>query len=330
MRGFRATRAGKTSEPEHPQQQAPASPPAPALAQQRTNIGESLFGVKSPSASSSNTNPFSTSSATAGAANPFSTSSSSSNPFSSASLLAAKPAQPPSTTATSSLSETFASKARISSPPPESAPLPGPAEPWPAQNSFPTPYPTYYLDADYETLDSTPSSIPSQARVDMDIDGGEASSSGGADTKEVFESSMDKTFQKFADRVGQNPEQVLRYEFGSQPLLYSKDDRVGKMLSAHADDEGGGRVRVVSNGAKKSGMPRCGNCGAERVFEVQLTPHAITELEAEELGLEGMEWGTAILGVCAKDCVAKGVREGEVGYVEEWVGVQWEEQVSKR
>jgi pre-rRNA-processing protein TSR4 len=66
------------------------------------------------------------------------------------------------------------------------------------------------------------------------------------------------------------------------------------------------------------------------VFEVQLTPHAITELEAEEMSLDGMEWGTIIMGVCSKDCKPSDVAEGQVGYVEEWIGVQWEEVESKK
>lgn len=155
----------------------------------------------------------------------------------------------------------------------------------------------------------------------MDIDSGEGASDttggSGQEDKEIFESSMDRTFQKFADRLEQNPEQVLRYEFGGQPLLYSNQDLVGKMLEGSS---GQGKVRSVG-----SRVPRCTNCGAERVFELQLTPHAIVDLEAEELGIEGMEWGTIILMVCGKDCVARGVGAGEVGYVEEWVGVQWEE-----
>ena len=164
----------------------------------------------------------------------------------------------------------------------------------------------------------------------MDIDG-EGSSGGGssstADMKDAFESSMDKTFQRFADRLAQNPEQVLRYEFGGQPLLYSKTDAVGRLLGAH--EAGQGKVQTAA-GRSGGRAPRCGNCGADRVFEVQLTPYAIVELEAEELGLEGMEWGTIILGVCSKDCVARGVKQGEVGYVEEWAAVQWEEHVSRK
>lgn len=79
------------------------------------------------------------------------------------------------------------------------------------------------------------------------------------------------------------------------------------------------------------------------------------------MSLEGMDWGSVILGVCSRDCVPRGVQgalegvgrrvggkveQGEGGkarakmekgeemaedgknkvkYAEEWVGVQWEE-----
>ena len=143
--------------------------------------------------------------------------------------------------------------------------------------------------------------------------------------EKLFESSMDKQFQKFADRMAQNPEQIIRYELGGTPLLYSTTDSVGKLLSP---PNSGAKVSVGSGGASR--IPRCGNCGGERIFEVQLTPHAITVLEEQELSLEGMEWGTIIMGVCGKDCVPRGVEEGSVGYAEEWVGVQWEESLEKK
>jgi pre-rRNA-processing protein TSR4 len=67
---------------------------------------------------------------------------------------------------------------------------------------------------------------------------------------------------------------------------------------------------------------------------MQLVPHAIAILEEEEQGITleggGMEWGTVILGVCGRDCPEKGREAGEVGYVEEWAGVQWEEQMAKK
>lgn len=52
-------------------------------------------------------------------------------------------------------------------------------------------------------------------------------------------------------------------------------------------------------------------------------PQAIAELEVEEEGLQGMEWGSVIVGVCGGDC---GDQRGEGwAWREEWVGVQWEE-----
>jgi pre-rRNA-processing protein TSR4 len=153
------------------------------------------------------------------------------------------------------------------------------------------------------------------------------SGTGGGGMEKLFESSMDKQFQKFADRMAQNPEQILRYELDGTPLLYSLTDSVGKLLSPPHNS--GGKVSVAG-GHAGSKIPRCANCGAERIFEVQLTPHAITVLEEEELSLEGMEWGTIIMGVCSKDCVPQGVEEGAVGYAEEWVGVQWEESLEKK
>lgn len=146
----------------------------------------------------------------------------------------------------------------------------------------------------------------------------------GGGMEKLFESSMDKTFQKFADRLSQNPEQVLRYELAGTPLLYSTTDAVGKLISPPS---GSGKVST-SGGASR--IPKCTNCGADRTFEVQLTPHAITVLEEEELSLEGMEWGTIIMAVCSKDCSPKDVGDGKVGYLEEWAGVQWEELQKRR
>lgn len=181
-----------------------------------------------------------------------------------------------------------------------------PPESWP--EDMPKPFPNFYLaDAEYEVLDPTPAVPPTQ-KYTMEVD--DAGHSLGKDKEDdrLFESAMDSDFQKFADRVSQNPQQVIRYEFGGTPLLYTKTDAIGKSLTR----EGGAR-----------NIPRCGRCGAPRTFEVQLTPHAITELEGESLSLEGMDWGTIIVGVCEKDCVQNAGEEAD--YVSEWAGVQWEE-----
>ncbi|KAK2590821.1 hypothetical protein QQS21_011485 [Conoideocrella luteorostrata] len=271
-------------------------------------LGDALFGGKSLLGGSAvGTNPFSS------GANPFSTGGSPSNPFSTSSSQSNSfsPQSPKNTPSKDEeqeakeakpqeLSKTFAETLSLNTTP--SAP-PLPAEPWPETSSQPKPYPTLYLaEADFETLEPTSTKIPENARIE-EADAPETVS--GLD-KEAFESSMDAAFQKFADRLAQNPDQVIRYEFGGTPLLYSKTDAVGDKLS-------------------KGSMPGCPNCGGGRTFEVQLTPNAIAELEADELSLEGMEWGTIIVGVCDKDCVPRHVGKDESGYLEEWAGVQWEE-----
>ena len=270
-----------------------------------TNIGETLFGGKSPTPAQGN--PFaSTSTATLPA-----------NPFSSAKTADTQPSTSTQSSSASDLAETFAQKARISPPIPLSPPKVS-DEPWPYD---PSSYPSYHIDADKEYLAPASESghVPSNARLDS-----EGGNSSAADEKAAFESAMDRTFQRFADRLTQNPEQVLRYEFAGHPLLYSKSDAVGKVLSAASEV----KARIAASHTASLGalkIPSCPSCGAGRVFELQLTPHVIAELEAEEMSIEGMDWGTIIVGVCGGDCQEKGKVEGEVGYMEEWVGVQWEE-----
>lgn len=220
------------------------------------------------------------------------------------STLAAKPPQPPQEPPTS----TFASKLRISSTSPPSDPEPK-AEPWPSESEFPQPLAYLHLDAEYETLIPEKPQLPEASSSKTQTQYTEEETN--ALDKDTFESSLDKTFLKFSDRLAQNPEQVLRYEWKGGPLLYSSTDEVGRRLAG-------------TNGKMKSttGMPRCESCGAERVFEVQLVPGAIAALEEGDISVEdGMEWGSVIVGVCERNC-------GEVGDVvfrEEWCGVQWEE-----
>ncbi|PHH86064.1 hypothetical protein CDD83_10803 [Cordyceps sp. RAO-2017] len=239
---------------------------------------------------SSRANPFSSASS-----NPFTTTTA--NPFASAPA-GPSPSPPQQRAPSPSLSKTFAESLRLDSAPAPAAATP---EPWPATPA-PKPFPTAYLsEADYETLDPTPAMVPAHARLE---DAAETS----ALDREAFESAMDATFQRFADRLAQNPDQVIRYEFAGAPLLYSKTDPVGQRL------------------ADGPGPPACPACRARRAFEVQLTPNAIAELEAgDEPDLEGMEWGTVIVAVCERDCVPARAPKGHVAYFEEWAGVQWEE-----
>lgn len=304
----------------------------------KVDIGASLFGV-APSGNASanaNANPFSTSSSTTTApANPFA-------PLPQPSTLAAIPPQKADTetqiqtqTQSQSLPQSFADKVRVSSrsPPPSTKQLEpiGPPTPWPGQSAFPKPYPHYYLDAEYETL-SRPSTPEMPTSVPM-IEEEAGPASAGDNGKDAFESSIDKDFLRFSTRLGHNPEQVLRYEWRGTPLLYASGDAVGKLFSSNSSSSSG-NVKTASREKTGNKIPRCESCGKERVFEVQLVPHAISVLEEGREGIGfgpkdecGMEWGTVILGVCAANCGL--ATEGVVGWREEWVGVQWEERVGK-
>ncbi|KAB5518116.1 programmed cell death protein 2 [Coniochaeta sp. 2T2.1] len=310
---------------------------APAVS---TGLGESLFGVKAPAgAGAGAANPFANPFSTGSSANPFAKpqqkeEGKAANPFGkaaetvqktveTAATKTAEAAQKTVDAAVAALPRTFAETLSLNNTQPAAGPPP-PPEPWPEESALPPAYPVSWIsDAEYEVLE--PTSLPkvSQAIEVMDVDTAEGSGSGGGGKEDdkVFESSMDSTFQKFADRVGQNPDQVIRYEYGGQPLLYAKGDEVAKMMGEIGSD---GKVKAAR------GMPRCQNCGSRRIFEVQLMPVAIEELEAEEDGLDGMDWGTVIVGVCERDCVERGQKAGEAGYLEEWAGVQWEELTMKR
>ena len=192
--------------------------------------------------------------------------------------------------------------------------------PWPSGGTNTNDFPKLYLDAAYEDLyELIKPDISASSRVstlEEENDNAAETSSSAKEDAEIFESSIDKVFQRFADRIAQNPQQVLRYEFRGAPVLYSATDDVGKIFHHDAHS----RMATV-----RKGLPGCSNCGKTRAFELQLTPYAIFELEKDEAGLDGMEWGTIIVGVCEANCQANGVAADGTGYLEEWIGVQWEE-----
>jgi pre-rRNA-processing protein TSR4 len=239
VRAIRGTRineaAAKDIKKEVKKEDKPVQPVAKVV--ESKGLGESLFGAK-PLLGTAGSNPFSASSTGAKPANPFaSPSTAPNNPFSASNLseLAAKPPQNPTTTTTTAenLPKTFAAALSLNNTrakPEMFGPIP-PPEPWPQDSDLPAPYPSYYIaDADYETLDKEDAPVP-QA-IMMDVDDGSTGGGGGKEDTEIYESTIDKTFQKFADRLAQNPEQVIRYEFRGAPLVYSKTDAVGRLLSS--------------------------------------------------------------------------------------------------
>lgn len=121
----------------------------------------------------------------------------------------------------------------------------------------------------------------------------------------------DKFFENFTSVVGHNPTQVLRYDLGGKPLLYSGRDDVARVFETSS----------VPDPAY--------NPSSHRQFELQLMPKAIIDLEKSESVadiLNGMSWGTIIVCTDAEDYIPQ-LDENHVGYVREYCGVQWEESV---
>ncbi|KAL8681066.1 MAG: hypothetical protein Q9186_002778 [Xanthomendoza sp. 1 TL-2023] len=330
VRAIRSTKISPSSIKHTTQQkQPPTQTTSPKPIQPSLNLGDAIFKSASNTQSNTNPNPFSTSTNPSLHPNYFSsTKAANPIPFGHQKQHFNSLSSPPRHH-DSPLHETFAQKVRLTSSPPSS---PSTRKSWPSPSVLPQPYPSYCLDADYETLDapgpkdnasSSTHNLPSQSTSSdkdppaTDEDDDPANWLSGA-------AKADKTFLRFAARLAQNPEQVLRYEWCGQPLLYSKDDEVGRAFSSPSNTTSSTKATVDNR------IPNCTNCGSRRVFEFQLTPHAILELEREEEGLEGMEWGTVVVGSCERSCGERGIKDGEVGWVEEWVGVSWEESVKGR
>lgn len=86
--------------------------------------------------------------------------------------------------------------------------------------------------------------------------------------------SMDQTFSKFRKRVSINPEQVLRYDRGGNPLWIADDLFPGQ-------------------------IPNCEYCDSERQFEFQIMPQLLYSLHEYAL-----DWGTLIVYTCKNSCDA--------------------------
>ncbi|CAE6470736.1 unnamed protein product [Rhizoctonia solani] len=204
-------------------------------------------------------------------------------------------------------------------------------------------YPPIYLNTVFEYI-SPPKPSPAQKPAGGTATGGEMWD------LEQYErvSDEDPVFQRFAQRVGEEGAQCIRYELGGTPLPFHTDD-VYKKLFPPAPIAPGTQVPVTGPQPVSKPtydptiIPRCGQCGGKRVFECQLMPNMLNLLkkpspkakrnaaDAEEArkqlvaaalggkGGVGMEWGTCMVFACEKDCC-----DGREAWREEEVWVQWE------
>ncbi|KAM5166276.1 programmed cell death protein 2 isoform 1-T1 [Callospermophilus lateralis] len=115
------------------------------------------------------------------------------------------------------------------------------------------------------------------------------------DSMAKHESREDNIFQKFKAQIALEPEQILRYGRGTEPIWIS-----GENIPQEED------------------IPNC-PCGAKRIFEFQVMPQLLNHLKADRLG-KSVDWGILAVFTCAENCSLG------TGYTEEFV---WKQDVTE-
>ncbi|XP_052240066.1 programmed cell death protein 2-like [Dreissena polymorpha] len=85
----------------------------------------------------------------------------------------------------------------------------------------------------------------------------------------------DKQIRKFKERISAEPDQILRYDKGGEPLW-------------------------ISQSTCPVSIPDC-SCGAPRQFEFQVLPHLLSHLQVDKLGTS-LDWGTLCVYTCSNSC----------------------------
>lgn len=85
----------------------------------------------------------------------------------------------------------------------------------------------------------------------------------------------DKAFSRFKKTVDKNPDQVLRYDRGGEPLWIAAEP-------------------------KPSSVPNCEYCGSERRFEFQILPQLLYVLHEDKT-----DFGTLLIYTCKKSCTTE-------------------------
>ncbi|WFD31483.1 hypothetical protein MSPP1_002520 [Malassezia sp. CBS 17886] len=96
---------------------------------------------------------------------------------------------------------------------------------------------------------------------------------------------VDGVFERFVRRLGPEARQVVRYEYGGQPLPFSASGPLYRQLWPHGTKDAPGPFDASS-------VPPCPQCGAPRVFELQLMPNLVNLLRRD--AMEGGEAGGGV------------------------------------
>lgn len=101
----------------------------------------------------------------------------------------------------------------------------------------------------------------------------------------------DATFAKFKDCIALNPEQMLRYNRGGEPLWIS-----------------------AQNQLHIGAVPDCERCGARRQYEFQIMPQLLNDLECRTI-----DWGVIVVYSCMRHCGLNGEYAKEFCYKQDIV-----------
>jgi pre-rRNA-processing protein TSR4 len=94
------------------------------------------------------------------------------------------------------------------------------------------------------------------------------------DIEKYAVSDSDKVFTQFKERIGDNGEQILRYERGGAPLWIAREPT-------------------------PESVPECEYCGAPRQFEFQIMPQILSVLHENELDV-----GVLVVYTCSRSCTS--------------------------
>lgn len=109
------------------------------------------------------------------------------------------------------------------------------------------------------------------------------------DVEEMEETNRDVHFKRFNRIIRENPDQILRYQRGGQPLW------------------------ATDSAPIPTSIPDCELCGARREFEAQLTPRLLALIGVDAVGVS-IDWATVAIFTCSASCSIP-----EHGYAPEFV-----------
>ncbi|KAF8498705.1 programmed cell death protein 2 [Russula emetica] len=222
-------------------------------------------------------------------------------------------------------------------------------------------YPPQYLSTANEYIPPPNKEAPDEPTAGIVDDDG-VTQEGHAWASEKYEKSMhtDHVFDRFNERTSHEPQQCVRYDLGGIPMPFASDDLYKRLFPLSTEKSTSITVtRAASNvqhsrpgrGYSAASILACPHCGSRRTFEYQLMPNLIimlgrgSDTEREDITTtdeqrkevvqrllkrdpdgRGMEWGTALVFTCEKDCcLGPGNKEKEGAWSEELVLVHWDD-----